>query len=495
MTTIHAILQDQNLTAIESPTIASGDRKTVQITVDFDSNWDGFIKSAVFFTSLDNKVYEVIMSGNTCTVPMEVLADKCYLFIGIRGNDSSGAVKTSTLIRYKIQEGSPVSNAEAVDPTPDVYQQILFAYEGTNDRVDALDAQNDALAYGESGGGKNLLNIISKTFNGSSTQVDILNSPLEANTQYTFSAKTSSFSTSTTNFGRFYFEYEDGTYSRIEISQTVGQRFSATSNGKTISRILWEGWSAGNSVTITDFQLEKGTQATDYAPYIKSVKTLCEQSDDLKMLGWTVPSEMPIQNYKASDRKFHQRVGRVDLGDFIYMHNGGNLYYASLSQFANPPKIDAKGLNTMGGKSDNYEYSYGMLINDWTYHVFYINVPDCNGDPNLVKQKLSGVYLYYELEQEIVTSVDGNEKIESVVKDCFTKGEVYTSDFDLLSVPLGAHLVIGVTSKVPSGYGLLISFNTGWDYRGYLFFSIPDGTLHYCIYNGTTQKKAWTQLG
>ena len=83
MTTISAITQDQKLIPTDTPTVAAGDKKTVQLSVDFDSAWNGLTKSAVFFTSTNNKTYEVIMLGNTCIVPMEVLVDKCHLFMGL----------------------------------------------------------------------------------------------------------------------------------------------------------------------------------------------------------------------------------------------------------------------------------------------------------------------------------------------------------------------------------------------------------------------------
>ena len=39
-----------------------------------------------------------------------------------------------------------------------------------------------------------------------------------------------------------------------------------------------------------------------------------------KMLGWTVPSECPVQNYVDSNGVFHQIVGRVDLGSLSWAY-------------------------------------------------------------------------------------------------------------------------------------------------------------------------------
>ena len=78
MTTIGLVANDQLLTVVLNPKITSGDQNTVDIHVDFSEDWDGFAKSAVFFTSNDkNTVYEKMMISGECIVPAEVLAEPC----------------------------------------------------------------------------------------------------------------------------------------------------------------------------------------------------------------------------------------------------------------------------------------------------------------------------------------------------------------------------------------------------------------------------------
>ena len=125
MTTISLYANDQLLTVTLKPKIASGDKNSVLLHVDFDSIWDRFTKSAVFFTTNDATVYEIILTDGECTVPHEVLAQSGTLYIGVRGVAADNAVKTSTLVKYKIDDGAPVGDGTTVDPTPDVYQQIL----------------------------------------------------------------------------------------------------------------------------------------------------------------------------------------------------------------------------------------------------------------------------------------------------------------------------------------------------------------------------------
>ena len=124
MTTIYARAQDQVLTATILPKLACNNRKSVKLHVDFDSKWDGYAKSALFYTDNDPTVYPVVLDSNgECTIPHEVLADVGHLFITIQGiNSSTGALKSTTPISYKVLPGTP--SLVVSDPSPSVYEQL-----------------------------------------------------------------------------------------------------------------------------------------------------------------------------------------------------------------------------------------------------------------------------------------------------------------------------------------------------------------------------------
>lgn len=131
MTTIFAKTTDQVLVATQLPRVACNNQNTVKLHVDFDSVWDGYVKSAVFYTSKDPTVYEIILStdGN-CIVPAEVLIEDATLFIGVRGiKTASKEVKSSTLVKYRVLAGTP--SVVISDPAPNVYQQLLMEYVAT----------------------------------------------------------------------------------------------------------------------------------------------------------------------------------------------------------------------------------------------------------------------------------------------------------------------------------------------------------------------------
>ena len=104
MTTIGLLANGQSLTVELNPSVTSGGCNTVDVNVDFSDDWDGFSKSAVFFTSLNkNAIYEIVMTDGKCVVPSEVMEKECMLFIGVRGvNSANNEVKTTSLVSRRI---------------------------------------------------------------------------------------------------------------------------------------------------------------------------------------------------------------------------------------------------------------------------------------------------------------------------------------------------------------------------------------------------------
>lgn len=138
MTVIYATTNDLVLAATRMPRVSCNNQNSVKLHVDFDTAWDGYAKSAVFYTSKDYTVYEVILSADgECLVPAEVLIEEATLYIGVRGvKTASGEVKASTLVKYKVLPGTP--SMVMADPTPSVYNQLLMALALERARVDNI---------------------------------------------------------------------------------------------------------------------------------------------------------------------------------------------------------------------------------------------------------------------------------------------------------------------------------------------------------------------
>lgn len=160
MTTIGLIATDQLLEIVLQPRVASGDHNSVTLHVDFDSEWDGYGKSAVFYTAKNKQnAYEAVLVDGECVVPHEVLTEDGILYIGVRGVNAENAVKTSSLIKYRIVEGAPAGEGTTVEPTPDVYQQLMAAYGKTATSAEVANARVSALVASHSTGGAEVYRI------------------------------------------------------------------------------------------------------------------------------------------------------------------------------------------------------------------------------------------------------------------------------------------------------------------------------------------------
>jgi hypothetical protein len=123
---------DQRLTVVQQPILASGDVGTVRVEYELDSYWDDYVSSGTFYTGkTPEDVYEQPLENGACVVPWEALQEDGVLYIGLRGIDTTGLVKTAAPIRYRVERGSPCGSATGRGPTPDVYQRLLALAEET----------------------------------------------------------------------------------------------------------------------------------------------------------------------------------------------------------------------------------------------------------------------------------------------------------------------------------------------------------------------------
>lgn len=147
MTIIYARTNDQVLTATVLPKVACNNQNTVRLHVDFCTAWNGYGKSAVFYTDKDNTPYEAVFSSaGDCLIPPEVLAEKGKLFISVKGV-KDGTVKSSTTLAYKVLAGTP--SMLVSDPTGSVYTQLLEEYAKSSARFDNLIALENGSTTGD----------------------------------------------------------------------------------------------------------------------------------------------------------------------------------------------------------------------------------------------------------------------------------------------------------------------------------------------------------
>lgn len=148
---------------------------------------------------------------------------------------------------------------------------------------------------------------------------------------------------------------------------------------------------------------------------------------ELKMLGWNVPKECPIQN-EVNGNTFIQKVGRVDLGSLSWT-------YSTTRFVASLPLAKSGGDYVKpSGYSDIYTSgTYNDVVSKdliwWVSSGKNISLSNSSyTDALLFKSAMQGVYLYFELDNEIVMT-DGEEVTEQIKADL--KGQyTYTGNTD-----------------------------------------------------------------
>lgn len=134
MTTIILAVSDQQLVITQKPKLASGNRNSVKVKVNFSSEWLNYSKTAIFYKE-DEPIYPALLDKNDeCIIPWEVLADDGTMFIGVFGVRDN-ITKTSEVIRYTVLQGAWSSELAESVPTPDIYTQFLAEVQASKDLV------------------------------------------------------------------------------------------------------------------------------------------------------------------------------------------------------------------------------------------------------------------------------------------------------------------------------------------------------------------------
>ena len=105
MSIIKVTCTDQVLSFTNMPGIASGDVNADKINFTFDSAWDGYTKTCVFYRQKDDYFYGFIDNNGDVTVPAALLATPGKITFGVSGYKDA-TVRTSNVLSYAIVEGA-----------------------------------------------------------------------------------------------------------------------------------------------------------------------------------------------------------------------------------------------------------------------------------------------------------------------------------------------------------------------------------------------------
>lgn len=218
---------------------------------------------------------------------------------------------------------------------------------------------------------------------------------------------------------------------RIESSYAKGERVPANTTGiarltftpKTQKDTLSMTYGQGTGdVIVRDIQIELGDTPTTYAPFHRNVYQIPEAIKALPGYGWSAGTAKNYVDYE--NKKYVQCVGSVDLGTVQWVAGDGERVSFQTSQVKGQKltknytilpnflcsKYLTKTQNEVWGKTDVTGISADanadgyVYINDMSYT-----------DVDAFKQAMSGVILYYELAEPIVTD------ISSLIPDDFLR--------------------------------------------------------------------------
>lgn len=153
-----SLFAKKNVLAVnQREVVTSGSVNVYEVQFQFDSEWDGLEKTAVF-RSGDCTVSTLLDETETCIIPWEVFQDaKRTLYAGVYGTKNGNTVLPTIWASLgEIRQGCEPGESTQ-PPTPSVYEQIL-AEIGDLDALatsakDSLVSAINELYYSGGGGG------------------------------------------------------------------------------------------------------------------------------------------------------------------------------------------------------------------------------------------------------------------------------------------------------------------------------------------------------
>ena len=142
MLTINAKVEGHRLTISGTPQLAADSARVDRVHFDFDGEWTGFSRVALFWGSDGEDPYAVAVdSAGNATIPWEAIQEKGRMRFGVYGLKGTSRI-TSTVLKYQIQDGAwSASAANPGEITPTMLEQLQAL-------VDAKLAQMDGRLQG-----------------------------------------------------------------------------------------------------------------------------------------------------------------------------------------------------------------------------------------------------------------------------------------------------------------------------------------------------------
>ncbi len=134
MAQIEILLEKQLLTIQNREVISSGDVNYDSCRFEFDANWEGYIKTAVFYQEKQKVYYAVLDNEDKCFIPAPAVVKAFPLYIGVFGVQGN-KILTSSMDSIPIVEGAVSGTEVDIEPSETVFAAIVANYQAILDAI------------------------------------------------------------------------------------------------------------------------------------------------------------------------------------------------------------------------------------------------------------------------------------------------------------------------------------------------------------------------
>ncbi len=138
------------LLTAKQPVVTSGSLGTVRVQFEFDAEWQGLAKTAVFCTSRGNVL--CVLERGGCELPGEVLSLAGDVKVGVFGTDGTRTL-TSLMCKVKISHGTPTDAERAQNYAVGIYEQLSAKIERIENMSVTVERGEEAAAQISNEGG------------------------------------------------------------------------------------------------------------------------------------------------------------------------------------------------------------------------------------------------------------------------------------------------------------------------------------------------------
>lgn len=134
MATVLLKLEKQLLTVQNREIISAGDINVDKCKFEFDSYWNGYARTAVFYRQKDKTSFAMLNNTGECIIPAEVLTVPGTLYIGVFGTKDA-SILTSTVETIELLEGSVSGTDIDMEPSQSIFLSIVAQYQAMNEKM------------------------------------------------------------------------------------------------------------------------------------------------------------------------------------------------------------------------------------------------------------------------------------------------------------------------------------------------------------------------